>query len=198
MEEIEEWKSLDIIDYPDYEISSFGQVKSIERVVIYSDGRKRTFPEKILKLSKGKNNYLKVCLYQKGKGKTFTVHQLVAQTFIPNPENLPMINHKNEIKTDNRVENLEFCTAKHNSNYGTRNKRLSKIMSGENNPMYGKISPNCKPIQQYTKDMVFICDWDSATTASKELNIDRSGIIYCCKGRYNTCGGFIWRYKDVT
>lgn len=65
----------------------------------------------------------------------------------------------------------------------------------ENHPMYGKISPNRKPIQQYTKDMTFIKEWDSAKSASLELGIDSSGIGKCCKGRYKMCGGFIWKYK---
>lgn len=186
--EIEIWR--DIPDYEgQYQVSNLGRVKSLERSISCKDGRKSYIvPKRIMKLNKDNLGYLNVMLCKNGKIKRFRVHQLVARTFIPNPENLPMINHKNEIKTDNRVENLEFCTAKHNANYGTRNERLSKINKG-------KISLKRKTILQFTLDNVFIRVWDSATTASKELNINQSNITSCCRGKRNQCGGYVWRFK---
>lgn len=81
------------------------------------------------KLVKKTRGYLSVKLHYRNKRKCVNVHRLVAEAFIPNPDNLPQVNHKNEIKTDNRVENLEWCTAKYNANYGTRNAKLSTISS---------------------------------------------------------------------
>lgn len=215
--EIEIWKSLNFMGYPDYEISTLGRVKSLERTIIRKNGRKNTYPERILKPSKNKFGYLVVGLHKDGKLKNFTVHRLVCLAFLENPNNLPQINHKDENKENNHVDNLEFCTAKHNTNYGTRNERASKNISkvmkgkkhseetkqkisdskkGENNPMFGKISPNRKPILQFTKDMVFVREFDSATTASKELKLSQGNITACCKRRQKTCSGFIWKYKE--
>ncbi|MBP3619849.1 MAG: HNH endonuclease [Clostridia bacterium] len=113
-----------------YMISSYGKVKSL--------GNNKTKKEKILKPQKNKNGYLKVCLYSNGKMKQLYVHRLVAEAFIPNPNNLTQLNHKSEIKTQNNVDNLEWCTYEYNNNYGTRNKRMSQSLKGEKNGMYGK------------------------------------------------------------
>lgn len=173
MAEIEKWKSLDFLGYPNYEVSNFGKVKSLNYL--------RSGKEKILKQGKYKDGYMLVGLWKDGEGKTFLVHKLVALAFIPNPFNLPQINHKDENKENNHVDNLEFCTAKHNTNYGTRNKRLSESKE--------------KPILQYALDGSFIRDWESIKQASKELNIHQCNITSCCKGRLKTCGNFIWKYK---
>lgn len=84
------------------------------------------------------NGYKVVILYKDGKKKTYLVHRLVAIAFIPNPNNLPIINHKDENKTNNNVNNLEWCTYEYNNTYGTARKRASEKMRGENNPNYGK------------------------------------------------------------
>lgn len=220
--ENEIWK--DIPEYEgQYQVSNFGRVKSLERKGTYN---------RIMKPHKCKNGYLYVCLSKDNKYKTFLLHRLVALAFIPNnnPTKKTQINHKDENKENNKVENLEWVTPKENTNYGTRNERASKNISkamkekykggkhpmfgkmkSENHPMFGKhhsketkqkISENCKgknnkPIQQYTLDNVFIREWESATTASEELNIIRQNITNCCKSKQKSAGGFIWRYKDV-
>lgn len=199
MEEKEVWKSLDFLGYPNYEVSSFGRVKSLNY--------KRSGKEKILKPSKNKYNYLKVDLSKDGKRKYYQVHRLVCLVFLENPENLPCINHKDENKENNHVDNLEFCTYQYNNSYGTKPERLSKALKGRNltEETKKKLSevrkgrPNYKqrkPILQYTKEGEFIREWDSATTVIKELNIKYSQNIYsCCKGKQQSVGGFIWRYK---
>ena len=91
---------------------------------------------------KTKTGYLRITLNKNGKYKTFAVHRLVAEAFIPNPNNLPCVNHKDENQFNNDFRNLEWCTYKYNSNYGTIKQRLSKSLSGENNGMYGKAPAN--------------------------------------------------------
>lgn len=187
----EVWK--DIPEYEGlYQVSNFGRVKSLERVVECSNGKKRLYKEKILKPSNDKDGYLLICLClcKSNNIKSYSVHRLVALAFIPNPENHKCVNHKDENKENNHVSNLEWVTHKENCNYGTRNERTSKTKKGK--PQYKQR----KPILQYTLDGEFIRDWDSITTASKELNIDKSSITSCCKGRYKTSNGYIWRYKE--
>ena len=127
----EVWK--DIEGYEGlYQISNFGKVFSFKS-------------NKILKPFNDKKGYLKIELRKENRRKIYFLHRLVAMCFIENKNNLPYVNHKDENKHNNRVENLEWCTCKYNNNYGTRNSRISKKMLGENNPMYGKrgdLSPN--------------------------------------------------------
>lgn len=191
MEKTEVWKSLDFMGYPDYEISTLGRVKSLNY--------RHTGKEKILKYGKGSKGYLFVNLYKDGKRKLFRVHKLVSLAFIPNPLNLPQINHKDENKENNKVENLEWCTVIQNLNYGTRNERVSKSNKGKPKSEEHKQNlrkANSKPILQFSLSGEFIREWDSATSASKELNIYQSNITNCCKSKLKTCGGFLWKYKE--
>lgn len=98
-----------------YEVSSYGRVRSLDRY----DSKNRFWKGRILKLSDDGRGYLDVQLCSNGKVKHHLVHRMVAQAFIPNPDNLPQVNHRDEDKTNNRVENLEMCDAKYNINYGT-------------------------------------------------------------------------------
>ena len=121
MEQInEEWRPID--DYEGlYEVSSLGRVRSIRKGIILK-------PEVV------RGGYLQVGLHKKGKVKGFKVHRLVAQAFIPNPEGLPEINHIDEDKTNNLVDNIEYCDSKYNCNYGTRNERI--VQTGISNGIY--------------------------------------------------------------
>lgn len=198
MEKTEVWRSLDFIGYPDYMISNFGRVKSLERVIIFKDGRKKLFPEKILKPNKKKNGYLQVVLCQNREKKSFSVHRLVCLIFLENPYNFPCVNHKDENKQNNHVDNLEWCTVKQNNCYGTKIERFRKLRKGHkvSEETKEKISEAKKiPILQYTLDGIFVRVWDSALSASIELNINKSSISACCKGKLKTSGGFIWKYK---
>ena len=123
--------------------------------------------------------YLFVDLYKNKKAKHYTLHRLVAEAYIPNPENLPEINHKDENKANNCLQNLEWCNHKYNHNYGTINERISNSK---------KI-----PILQYTLDGEFIREWSSATDVGKDVN---TNILHCLKGRTNSAYGYKWIYKE--
>ena len=166
MEEI--WK--DIQGYPNYQISNMGNVKSLNY--------RCTGKEKILKPAKNKDGYFYVGLCKQGKVKTYKIHRLVAETFIDNPNNLPQVNHRNEIKTDNRTSNLEWCTAKQNINYGTRNQRSAEKLSKQVLCLEtGKIYPSTIEVQ-------------------RDLGFVQSDISMCCRGKLKTCGGLHWRYVE--
>lgn len=113
------WK--DILGYEGlYQVSSYGRVRSLDRY----DRMNHFLKGRILKLYTRKGGYLFVQLHLNGKGKNYLVHRLVAIAFIPNPDNLPEVNHLDEDKTNNRVENLEFCDRKYNINFGTRKDKV--------------------------------------------------------------------------
>ena len=103
-----------------YEVSNTGQVRSLDKY----DSINRFYEGRILKLFADRLGYLKVGLSSNGKTKKYLVHRLVAEAFIPNPNNFPIINHKDENPSNDNVDNLEWCNAKYNSNYGTRNDRI--------------------------------------------------------------------------
>lgn len=107
-----------------YQVSNLGRVRSVDRI----GGRGRRFNGRILKPKVKTGGYLLVNFSKEGKRKMFSVHRLVAQAFIPNPEGLPQINHKDENPSNNRVENLEWCDGKYNCNYGIRNERRVQTM----------------------------------------------------------------------
>ena len=170
---MEQWK--DIIYEKDYQISNLGRIKS------FKWGK-----ERILKQSQCMNGYYYVGLSKNGIVKTYQVHRLVAEAFIDNPDNLPQVNHKDENPQNNVVSNLEWCDAKYNNNYGTRNKRIGKSNTN------GKLS---KPVLQYTLDGQFVKEW-SSTMECKRNGYNQSHIIECCRKNRKTHKGFIWRYKD--
>lgn len=153
-----------------YEVSNLGRVRSLE------SGRWKN-RVKILKPGKLNNGYLKVTLFKDGKPKTFLVHRLVAEHFIPNPLNLPQVNHKDENKENNCFENLEWCDAKYNSNYGTRTKKT------------------CKKVYQYDKQGNFIREWESTMDVERELSYLHGNISQCCNRKRKSVHGFIWSYN---
>ena len=118
---IEEWRP--VVGYEGlYEVSNTGQVRSLDRFYY------RLHKGKVLSPAKDRYGYLTVTLNCNGKSKTIKIHRLVAQAFIENPDNLPQVNHKDEDKTNNNVDNLEWCTAKYNVNFGTRQERYRNTM----------------------------------------------------------------------
>lgn len=138
-----------------------------------------------MKLSLAKNGYYTACV----NGKNRLVHRLVAEAFLDNPNNYPCINHKNEIKTDNRVENLEWCDYRYNNTYGTH---LGKSIITLKNAM------SKKKIKVYSinKGGVKVL-YDSIINASKYTGISSSHISECCKGTRKSAGGMKWVYADA-
>lgn len=124
---IEIWKSIPGYEGL-YEVSNTGQIRSLDMYVKVGFGAYRLQKGKVLSPAKDKYGYLVVSLTYNGKHKTIKVHRLVAQAFIENPDNLPEVNHKDEDKTNNIVENLEWCNHKYNMNYGTRTIRRRETL----------------------------------------------------------------------
>lgn len=164
-----------------YQVSSNGKIKSLGRKAVSNHNNLRPVSEKILCQTTNKYGYKNCFLSKDGKTKVFLVHRLVADAFIPNPYNLPMVNHKNENKADNRVENLEWCNATYNVNTGTRNKRVATKLS--------------KPVIQTDLDNNVIKEYRSIRYAARKTNINLSSIISVCQGRRKTAGGYKWSYK---
>lgn len=187
---MEEWK--DIKDYEGlYQISNLGRIKSLKR---YKKNHSKTqmIEEKILLPHSTRTGYICVCLCKDAKPKQKTIHRLVAEAFIPNPENKEEVNHIDGDKTNNRVENLEWCTRCENIQHSFKN-GFHKLSSER----IEKLMKSCiKKVNQYSKQGEFIKTWESIAQAGRELNINHASISACCKGKLKTSGKYIWEYAD--
>lgn len=193
-----------------YQVSNTGKVRSCDRTIVDSIGRKHFYNGQVLTPMVVAGGYLEVNLSRGDERKPFHIHRLVAQAFLPNPKNLPCINHIDENKQNNAAQNLEWCSYKYNTNYGTCMGRA--IQTRNENPKwyekvkkhtrkigkkYGRIngSKNSKPILQYSLDGKFIKEWASMHEVKRELAIDNCSIARCCKGKQKTAGHYIWKFK---
>lgn len=188
MEEI--WK--DIKGYEGYyQVSNLGRVKSLARIVYDDKGNKHPTKEKILVGGKSYKGYRYVGLNKDGLYKRKAVHRLVAEHFIPNPENKPCVNHKDEVKTNNCVDNLEWLTHKENANYGTCIERRVKHTDWNTHNDSKK-----KKVYQYDKELNLIKTWSSTCECEKE-GFKQGHIASCCRGERKTHKGFIWSYCEL-
>ena len=177
----EVWK--DIRGYEGlYEVSDLGRVRSLGRTCNSKNGSKQQKRVKILVQEITVYGYCRVRLFNHdGKAKHFAVHRLVMAAFMG--ESDLQVNHKNEIKTDNRLVNLEYVTPCENSNYGTRNQRISKIVTGK----------HVKPVAQIGEDGAVMRVFSSRTDAERATGIEASKIGNCCSGTRQRAGGYKWR-----
>ena len=152
-----------------YEISSYGRVKSL------CAGRWHTTI--IRKLVPDKDGYMTVLLKKDGKYTNLKVHRLVAMAFLPNPDNCREVNHKDEDKANNRIENLEWCSRQYNQTYNGLHSRVF-----------------CKPIIQLSPSGVEIARYDSIRNAMKATGANETCISEVLNNKRKTAGGFIWAY----
>lgn len=178
-------------------------VKGFERYTIERDGTiVNTETGHVLKAIIGTNGYAHADLYDgQGSHKMMLVHRLVAEHFIPNPDNMPCVNHKDENRHNNDASNLEWCTYRYNINYGTAQARKRERMDAfyksekiketarENG---SKVS---KPVVQMTKDGSFIRSYRSGKEAARETGTDHGHLLDCCAGKRKTAGGYVWKYE---
>lgn len=176
----EEWR--DVVGYEGrYQVSNLGRVRKLNK-------------QKTILRQHDNKGYFRCVLRKENKQIKYLVHRLVAQAFLPNPQGLPVINHKDENPSNNFIfindegdvvpekSNLEWCTLSYNNNYGTRNERIGKSRS--------------KRIVQLTTDGQIVKVWNSMIEAQRN-GFDSGSICKCCKGkRLKTHHGFVWRYAE--
>lgn len=158
-----------------YEVSNLGRVKSLPR---------KTSTGGIMKPSTTVWGYLMCALWKDGKGKSFSVHRLVAEAFIPNPGNKPTVNHIDCNKKNNHVDNLEWCTQTENVRHSVR---LGHYESSG--------APN-KPVIQREKHGQFENRFRSIQEAARITGVPQQNISKCCQGRLNSAGGYLWMYAE--
>lgn len=163
---MEVWKKVPIPEYSEfYLISSEGRLKNIKR-------------NKILAVCLDSDGYPHYNLCNNKRRKPITAHRLVAMAFIENPLNLPCVNHKDEVKTNNSVENLEWCSVACNNKHGTRLQRVS--------------DKNSKPIAQICNGEI-IAIYKNSTEAERATGVNFSKIRMCCRGARKSAGGYQWK-----
>jgi hypothetical protein len=173
----EEWKP--IKGYEGfYEVSDQGRIKSVARTLIMKNGVRRPIKEKIINGSAQASGYLNVTLSKNGTCEKLRIHRIVAEAFVPNPDHMPEVNHKDENKQNNAAANLEWCDRKYNNIYGTAKLR-SAITQG-------------KPVLQIL-DGEIVNAWPSAGMAAAFTNATQGGISSCCRGEMKTSGGYEWK-----
>lgn len=179
------WKP--IVDYEGlYEVSNTGQIRSLFRY------------KKTLKYNVTKRGYCTVELFKNKLSKRLLVHRLVAEAFIPNPDNLPQVNHIDENPQNNSVNNLEWCTAKYNMNYGegakTRHLKIDYTTEKRKQVARENGKARAVPVVQI-ENGIMICAYENAKIASERTGVNHSHICDVANGKRKTAGGYVWKYE---
>lgn len=183
MEEI--WK--DVVGYEGlYQVSNMGNVKSL-------NWKKQGYP-KNLWLKPHKKGYWQVELAKDGVKKCFVVHRLVALAFIPNPHGYSQVNHKDENKRNNCVDNLEWCNASYNAIYSLERRGI--ISNRKRVPQRKNSSHSSQPIIQMTLSGEEVKTWENSRTIFNETGMSDWSISECCRGNRKTAYGYTWRYAS--
>ena len=192
---MEEWR--DIPGYETYyQASSLGNIRRLNSIVAGRCNTLRRLAGDVLKLQKNSNGYITVgfcinhsCKYQR-------VHRLVCMAFHPNSENKKFVNHKDGNKTNNHIDNLEWCTKSENEIHayktGLKNPPCAKSMLGR----FGALHNTSRAVLQFNLNGQFIKEYGSGLEAYRCTNILAQNINKCCKGIYQKSGGYIWKYKN--
>ena len=181
-----------------YEVSNLGRVKSL--------GNNKTKKDKILRSGIDSQGYPNIGLSKKGNRKTYNIHRIVAEAFIPNPENKRDIDHINNIKDDNRVENLRWCSHRENCNnpLSIENHKIAiqkrfpnRVIKTQRSRKEAWSDPTVRakvsiPVLQLTKNGSAINYFPSQIEASRQTGLFQTGINLCINNKYKTCGGFRW------
>lgn len=169
-----------------YEVSNKGHIRSLDRILHGCYGSMQLKRGQIMKPIKMKNGYLAQGFYYNGKHRQYYIHRLVAKAFIPNPNNLPEINHKDENKENNCVENLEWCDHTYNIRYGGTRNKIGRTHREK----------AVRPVIQKCIDGTIFAIYRNANVAMEVTKIDASAILKVCLGRsrFNTAGSFLWEF----
>lgn len=209
--EKEIWKDIPWYEWH-YQVSSLGRVKSLERIVLRKSGKLHYSSKwKILLSRLDKDWYLRCSLSIDAIQKNYSIHRLVTTAFIPNPENKPQVNHKNWIRNDNRLENLEWATPSENNKHSFRELwRVSPMLwrKWELSSMFWrrwkdshmfwriwKLNWRSKHIHQFDTSWKLVWEFESANIASRITNISLWNITSCCNWKRTKAWWFIWKYK---
>ena len=192
---METWKDIEGYDGK-YQVSDLGNVRSVDHITTYKrNGKSYVLPKKGMTLKPliRQHGYLCVQLYGRSQSshargiKTVSIHRLVAEAFIDNPNCLPEVNHKNEDKTDNRVSNLEWTTHLENTRYGTGIQRSAvKRINGKRS----------RAVNQYTRDGQFVKAFPSLAEVNRQLGFAQGNILKCANHneKYNHAYGYKWEW----
>ncbi len=193
----EEWRP--VVGYEGlYEVSNLGRIRTVEHYCFRGRYNQKSLVEPRIRVLNEKSGYLKVNLSKGSKRETLLVHRLVAEAFIPNPEGLPQVNHKDENKKNNAVWNLEWCTVYYNNNYGTHNERCrsGNIGKKHSEEAVAKVAAKHKKPVVALKDGVIVLRFESAADANRfNKDFNYIGISACCNERLNTYKGYKWQFE---